>query len=120
MIRLAWLALLAIAAFASSNAHAASDREIFAFHAEWMQSGRPSLHAHADQIDVLMPDWLRLNETDGGLVEFAVVEADATMDLLDDLPKSPRIAPSSATSSTVACCPAWWTAPSVHGLHGSG
>jgi cellulose synthase/poly-beta-1,6-N-acetylglucosamine synthase-like glycosyltransferase/peptidoglycan/xylan/chitin deacetylase (PgdA/CDA1 family)/spore germination protein YaaH len=95
VIRQAWLALSALLAAVTLAAGPAraDDLQVFAFHAEWMQSGRPSLYANAGKIDVLMPDWLRLDEGDGSLVEFALAEADGTVELLDDVSPNLSIVP---------------------------
>src|SRR5690606_18914525 len=67
--------------------------EVFAFYADWVESSRTSLQKNVHLVDVLMPDWLRLEEGLEGFSESDAVQRDATLEIIAEAGAAVRIAP---------------------------
>src|SRR5690554_4416921 len=109
LLRAIFLVLAAVVVGSAAAACQADEPEktpeVFAFYADWVENSRPSLQKNVHLVDVLMPDWLRLEEGLEGFSESDAVQRNATLEIIAEAGSVVRIAPllsASVASGSVA------------------
>lgn len=96
LLRAIFLVLAAVVGSAAAACQADEPEktpEVFAFYADWVDNSRTSLQTNVHLVDVLMPDWLRLEEGLEGFSEPDAAQRDATLEIIAEAGAVVRIAP---------------------------